>query len=75
VTPEVVDMAVRVSVYKGHPILEIHESADCTDKFPVSLGLKKVSAILNNLNVAKQFVAQNTKTEAAVASVTLPKLG
>lgn len=64
VTAEVFGMATKISVYKGHPVLEIHESADCTDKFPVSLGVRKVQAIISNIDVARQFVAQNTKTEA-----------
>lgn len=50
-------MTTKISEYKGNPILEFHESDDCTDRWPVRLGLRKCQAILTDIEAIKAFVA------------------
>ena len=69
-------MATKIGAYidnKGvsHPMFEVHKSLDCTDRYPVSMGKSKVRAILDNLEAAKQFVAEETPTGAVAPSLNL----
>jgi len=73
-------MTTKISEYKGSPILEIHDSADCTDKWPVRMGVKKLRSVMANLDAVNNFITyaeskQAPQTETPSASVSLPNLG
>ena len=48
-----------IGTFKGKPILILKRTED--DKYPVSFGVSKLSLILENLDVVKDFVAKNGK--------------
>ena len=54
-------MTTKVSEFKGHPTIEFHESADCSDKYPVTMGVRKLRTILANLEAAKAFLKENSE--------------
>lgn len=53
----------KVTEYRGNPILEMHNSDDCSDERPVRLGLRKVNAVLEHFDDAKKFVKEASKVE------------
>lgn len=51
---------LEISAHNGHPILNFQSEVDT--RFPVMLGLKKIKAVLDNLEACQAFVASEGKS-------------
>ena len=50
--------------FKGHPTLSFLRSED--DKWGITLGVKKIQTVLDNLEVCKEFVAKHTEPKKSL---------
>ena len=57
-------MIVKEGEFKGHPTLSFLRSED--DKWGITLGVKKIQAVLDNLEVCKEFVAKHTEPKKSL---------
>lgn len=58
--------SVKISEYKGHPILEIPSNKP---KYPIRLGLSKARAVIKYINEIAAFVVDNDAKYAGVQEV------